>query len=57
MAAGLSQAELARRIGVSPSALSQVERGRHGLSGETLTRLWAILGVPFGPGASPAPPA
>jgi transcriptional regulator with XRE-family HTH domain len=57
IAAGLSQAELARRIGVSPSALSQVERGRHGLSGETLTRLWATLGIPFGPGASLAAPA
>jgi transcriptional regulator with XRE-family HTH domain len=55
IAAGLSQAELARRIGVSPSALSQVERGRHGLSGETLTRLWATLGIPFGPTASPSP--
>jgi transcriptional regulator with XRE-family HTH domain len=57
IAAGLSQAELARRIGVSPSALSQVERGRHGLSGETLTRLWATLGIPFGPGSSPTPVA
>jgi transcriptional regulator with XRE-family HTH domain len=56
IAAGLSQTELARRIGVSPSALSQVERGRHGLSGETLTRLWAILGVPFGPTGSPTSP-
>jgi transcriptional regulator with XRE-family HTH domain/KaiC/GvpD/RAD55 family RecA-like ATPase len=56
IAAGLSQSELARRIRVTPSALSQVERGRHGLSGETLTRLWATLGVPFGPGASPASP-
>jgi transcriptional regulator with XRE-family HTH domain len=46
---GLSQAELARRVGVTPSALSQIERGVRGPSGDTLMRLWEVLGVPFGP--------
>jgi transcriptional regulator with XRE-family HTH domain len=45
----LSQAELARRVGVTPSALSQIERGVRGPSGDTLMRLWEVLGVPFGP--------
>lgn len=48
LAAGLSQAELARRVGVSPSALSQAERGQHGVSGDVLVRVWEALGVPFG---------
>ncbi len=48
---GLSQAELARRVGISPSALSQVERGVRGPGGDTLVRLWEVLGVPFGPRA------
>lgn len=48
IAAGLSQAELARRIGVSASALSQTERGRHGISGDVLMRAWEALGVPLG---------
>jgi transcriptional regulator with XRE-family HTH domain len=47
-ARGLSQAALARRIGVSPSALSQAERGTAGLSGATLTRMWSELGIPTG---------
>jgi transcriptional regulator with XRE-family HTH domain len=46
---GLSQAELARRVGITPSALSQVERGVRGPGGDTLVRLWEVLGVPFGP--------
>lgn len=48
-ARGLGQAELARRVGISPSALSQVERGVRGLSGDSLVRIWQALGVPFGP--------
>lgn len=50
LAQGQSQAEIARRVGITPSALSQVERGVRGPSGDTLMRLWEVLGVPFGPG-------
>lgn len=46
---GMSQAELARQVGITPSALSQVERGVRGPGGDTLVRLWEVLGVPFGP--------
>ena len=46
VARGLSQAELARRIGISPSALSQAERGVSGLSGTTVERAREILGLP-----------
>jgi transcriptional regulator with XRE-family HTH domain len=49
LARGLSQTELARRVGISPSALSQVERGVRGPAGDTLVRLWEVLEVPFGP--------
>lgn len=55
LARGVSQAELARRVGISPSALSQVERGVRGLAGDTLVRLWEALGVPFGPAAGHDP--
>lgn len=56
IARGLSQAEFARRIGISPSALSQAERARAGLSGETLTRAWEALGLSFGATPSAEPP-
>ena len=46
---GVSQSELARRVGISPSAVSQVERGVRGVGGATLMRVWEVLGVPFGP--------
>lgn len=52
LARGLSQTALARRVGITPSALSQVERGVRGPSGDTLVRLWEVLEVPFGPDAA-----
>lgn len=45
MARGMSQAELARRLGITPSALSQAERGLRGLSAETLASASAVLGA------------
>jgi transcriptional regulator with XRE-family HTH domain len=51
LARGLAQAELARRVGITASALSQMERGVRGPGGDTLVRLWEVLGVPFGPPA------
>jgi transcriptional regulator with XRE-family HTH domain len=41
----LSQADLARLAGVSPSAISQAERGQRGLSLETLLELTARLNI------------
>lgn len=49
LARGTSQAQLARQVGITPSGLSQIERGIRGLTGETLMRIWEVLGVPFGP--------
>ena len=42
---GLSQTDLARMAGVSPSAISQAERGQRGLSLETLLSLSAGLHI------------
>jgi transcriptional regulator with XRE-family HTH domain len=44
-AKGISQAELARRLGITPSALSQAESGHRGLSEETLRSAYAVLGT------------
>lgn len=41
----LSQSDLARLIGVSPSSISQAERGQSGLSLETLLQLAGKLGM------------
>lgn len=46
-AAGLSQKELAQRIGTSHSAISRLESGRHKTSVETLQRVADALGVRF----------
>ncbi len=59
IARGLSQAELARRVGISASALSQAERGRTGLAASTRVKLERILGEVLGatePSAPPPPP-
>ena len=45
---GIGQAELARRVGISPSALSQAERGVRAVSAETLLRIWEAMGLPVG---------
>src|ERR1700735_3613208 len=39
--------ELARRAGVSPSAISYIERGIYPFSSEILARISAALGVPI----------
>lgn len=44
-ALGLSQEELAERMGTSHSAISRLESGRHKTSVETLQRVAAALGV------------
>lgn len=58
-ALGISQKELARRVGTSHSAISRLESGRHKTSVETLRRVAEALGVRLvlgfesGPAASP----
>jgi len=47
MALGLTQQEVAERMGTSHSAISRIESGRHATSVETLQRLAAALEVRF----------
>jgi transcriptional regulator with XRE-family HTH domain len=42
---GLSQQELARRVGTSHSAISRIESGRHKTSVSTLQRVAEALGL------------
>lgn len=46
LAAGLTQAELARRTGIHRPNIARVEAGRHTPSLETIARLSAAIGVP-----------
>ena len=50
---GISQAELADRIGTSYSAVSRLERGQHATTVETLRRIAGALGLEFKPGFVP----
>jgi transcriptional regulator with XRE-family HTH domain len=47
MAQGLTQQELAKRMGTSHSAISRIESGQHKTSVDTLQRLAEALGVRF----------
>jgi ribosome-binding protein aMBF1 (putative translation factor) len=58
-APGLTQAELAGRMGATASAISRIESGRHATSPQTLKKLAgafavrAVLGFEFGPAKRP----
>lgn len=58
-ALGISQAELARRMGTTPSVVSRIESGQHATDFKTLKCLAealggrAVLGIEFGPEHAP----
>lgn len=49
VAAGLSQAELAERIGVHKGTIGNLERGEHEPSPETLSAVESALGIDLSP--------
>jgi ribosome-binding protein aMBF1 (putative translation factor) len=55
-ALGISQEELARRVGTSHSAISRIESGRHKTSVETLQRLAHAMGLRLVLGFESGPP-
>jgi ribosome-binding protein aMBF1 (putative translation factor) len=58
-ALGLTQAELATRMGTTASAISRIESGQHATSAQTLKKLGdafggrAVVGFEFGPAKRP----
>lgn len=58
-ALGLTQAELAARMGTTASAISRIESGQHATSSQTVKKLAdafgarAVLGFEFGPAKKP----
>jgi ribosome-binding protein aMBF1 (putative translation factor) len=58
-ALGLTQAELAARMGTTDSAISRIESGQHATNAQTLKKLGdafgarAVLGFEFGPAGRP----
>lgn len=44
---GLTQLQLAERIGVAPQTVSQIERGKEGTSMANLVRISTVLDVPL----------
>lgn len=55
-ALGISQQELARRVGTSHSAISRIESGRHKTNVATLQRIAEALGVRLVLGFESGPP-
>ena len=51
----LSQAALAKRLGVTPGTISQIENGRMQISDMFAEKIWAEFGVDIHKGDNPKP--